>query len=136
MNNTRLRHKLPFGIGIALALALGACAGGSLPSIPAVPSLGIPTMPPDDFASGTAACIDAPTMAVIDQLRATGADVPALLAEHKDLLILGLEGLESSDPVTVAWRDAFVGALESGDADAAAAEVARLASGEVTLTPC
>jgi hypothetical protein len=125
---------MALGLGFALALALGACSGTTVPTLP--PSLGIPTMPPDDFASGTAACIDAPTMAVIDQLRATGADVPALLAQHKDALILGLEGLQSSDPATTAWRDALVGALESGDADAAAAEVARLANGEVTLTPC
>jgi hypothetical protein len=117
-----------------LALALAACGGGSLPT--SIPSIDIPTFPADDMASGMAACIDAPTMAVIDQLRATGADVPTLLDANKDALIAGLSGLESSDPTTTAWRDALVGALESGDMDAAADEVARLANDEVTITPC
>jgi hypothetical protein len=88
------------------------------------------------MASGTAACVDAPTMAIIDQLRASGANVPALLAANKDALISGLGGLESSDPITTAWRDALVDALESGDMDAAATQIAKLANDEVALTPC
>jgi hypothetical protein len=130
------RRSLLLGLAVAAALGIGACSGGTVPTIPAVPTLGLPTFPPDDMASGTTACIDAPTMAIIDQLRATGADVPALLAANKDALILGLDRLESSDPGTTSWRDALVAALESDDIDAAAAEVARLASGEVTITPC
>lgn len=121
-------------VSAAFALSVAACGGGTLPS--AVPSIDIPTFPPDDMASGTAACVDAPTMTIIDQLRATGADVPSLLETNKDALIAGLGNLESSDPATTAWRDALVGALESGDMDAAAAEVAKLANDEVTITPC
>jgi hypothetical protein len=117
----------------AFALTVAAC-GGTLPS--SVPSIDIPTFPPDDMASGTAACIDEPTMAIIDQLRATGADAPALLAANKDELISGLSELQSSDPNTTEWRDALVGALQSGDMEAAAAEIARLANDEVTITPC
>jgi hypothetical protein len=132
----RARRSILLGLAVAAALGLGACAGGTVPTIPAVPTLGLPTFPPDDLASGTTACIDAPTMAIIDQLRATGADVPALLAANKDALILGLDRLESSDPGTISWRDALVAALASDDFDAAAAEVAKLASGEVTITPC
>jgi hypothetical protein len=98
--------------------------------------MAIPTLPPNNIASGMAACVDAPTLALIDQLRATGADVPTLLAANKDALIAGLGALESSDPDTTAWRDALVDALESGDADAAADEIARLANDEVTITPC
>ena len=116
-----------------LALALAAC-GGSLPS--AIPSMAIPTLPPNNLASGMAACVDAPTLALIDQLRTTGADVPTLLAANKDALIAGLGALESSDAQTTAWRDALVDALESGDADAAAVEIARLANDDVTITPC
>lgn len=116
-----------------LALALAAC-GGSLPS--AIPSMALPTLPPNNIASGIAACVDAPTLTLIDQLRATGADVPTLLASNKDALIAGLGALESSDPETTAWRDALVDALESGDVDAAADEIARLANDEVTITPC
>jgi hypothetical protein len=118
----------------AFALVLAACGGGTLPT--SLPTELIPTFPPDDMASGTAACIDAPTMAIIDQLRATGADAPSLLEANKDALIAGLSDLQSSDPNTTAWRDALVGALEADDFDAAAAEIARLAQGEVTITPC
>jgi hypothetical protein len=118
----------------ALTLALAACGGSTLPT--GVPSIDIPTFPPDDMASGTAACIDEPTMEIIDELRATGADAPALLAENKDDLIAGLSDLESSDPTTTAWRDSLVEALEADDFDAAAVEIARLANDEVTITPC
>ena len=131
---SRARRSILLGLAVAAAFALGACQSGT--PVPTLPSLAIPTFPPDDLASGTTACIDAPTMVIIDQLRATGADVPALLTANKDALIVGLSRLQSSDPSTTAWRDALVTALRSGDADAAAAEVARLASGDVTITPC
>ena len=131
---SRARRSILLGLAVAAALALGACQSGT--PVPTLPSVAIPTFPPDDLASGTTACIDAPTMVIIDQLRATGADVPALLAANKDALIVGLTRLQSSDPSTTAWRDALVTALRSGDVDAAAAEVARLASGDVTITPC
>jgi hypothetical protein len=118
----------------AAAFAFGACQAGAS-AVPTIP-VAIPTFPPDDLASGTAACIDEPTMAIIDQLRATGADVPAILAANKDALLSGLGDLESADPATMAWKTALTGALESGDADAAAAQVAVLASGDITITPC
>jgi hypothetical protein len=131
------RLSMLVGTVAAAALALAGCAGGTTPSV-AMPTLPgeIPTMPPDDFASGTAACVDAPTMAIIDQLRATGADAPTLLEANKDALIAGLDDLESSDPATTTWRDALVTALEQGDFDAAATEIAKLSNDEVTLTPC
>jgi hypothetical protein len=131
--------RLPMlaGAVAAAALALAGCAGGTTPSagIPTLPGE-IPTMPPDDLASGTAACIDAPTMAILDQLRATGADAPTLLAANKDALISGLGDLESSDAATNEWRDALVTALEEDDFDAAALEIAKLSNDEVTITPC
>ena len=118
---------------LTLAVALVAC-GGTVPT--SVPSISIPTLPPDGMASGMAGCVDAPTMAVIDQLRATGADVPTLLEANDDALIAGLSELDSTDATVTAWRDALVEALEAGDFDAAADEIARLANNEVTLTPC
>jgi hypothetical protein len=134
----RARTPFLFGLAVAAALALAACTGGTAIPTVGVPSGGIdiPTMPPDDFASGTAACIDAPTMAILDQLRATGADAPALLAANKDTLIAGLDDLESSDAATNEWRDALVTALEGDDFDAAALEIAKLSNDEVTITPC
>ena len=115
-------------------MAVGACQAGttSLPTQPAV----IPTFPPDDLASGSAACIDEPTMVIIDELRATGADVPPILAANRDALLSGLGDLESADPATMTWKNALMAALESGDADAAAAQVAVLAAGDITITPC
>jgi hypothetical protein len=140
------RRLLPaFAAGV-LALALAACSagggGGTVAS--GVPDdIGgqsseefIPTFPPDDLASGTAACIDAPTMAIIDQLRAPGADVPALLAANKDALISGLDDLESADERTTEWRDALLTALTANDMTAAAAQVAVLVAGDLTITPC
>ena len=132
---SRARRSILLGLAVAAAFALGACQSGTN-AVPTLPSLAIPTFPPDDMASGTTACIDAPTMVIIDQLRATGADVPALLTANKPALIAGLGRLQSSDPKTTAWRDALVGALQSDNFDAAAAEVAKLASGDVTITPC
>jgi hypothetical protein len=133
--SSRARRSILLGLLVVAALALGACQAGTN-AVPTLPSLAIPTMPPDDLASNPNACIVAPTMVIIDELRATGADVPALLAANKDALIVGLSRLESSDAGTTAWRDALVGALRSGDAEAAAAEVAKLANDDVTITPC
>jgi len=118
----------------AFSLALAACSGSALSTN--VPSIAVPTLPPDMASAAAGACVDAPTMAIIGQLRATGADAPALLEANKDALITGLGRLESSDSATTTWRDALVDALEAGDFDKAADEVARLANGEVTLAPC
>ena len=143
--DTLRRLLLTFAIP-ALVLALVACSGGGGggPVASSIPNdLGgtpsneiIPTFPPDDLASGAASCIDEPTMAIIDQLRAPGADVPALLAANKDALIAGLGELESADPKTTDWRDALLSALTAGDMTAAAAQVAILVAGDVTITPC
>jgi hypothetical protein len=132
---SRARRSIFLGLAVAAALSLGACQAGTN-AVPTLPSLAIPSFPPDDMASGPNTCIDAPTMAIIDQLRAAGANVPALLSANKDALIAGLGRLQSSDPTTTAWRDALVGALQSGNMTAAAAEVAKLANGQVTITPC
>lgn len=138
-----LARRLLLGLAATtLALGLAACGGGNLPSgIPddlgGVPSDEIiPTFPPDDLATGTAACIDPPTMAIIDQLRAPGADVEALLAANEDALMAGLAELESADPRTTEWRDALLSALGSDDVAAAAAQVAVLVAGDLTITPC
>lgn len=131
-------RRLVLGVAAAgLALAVAACGpAGSASSIPNLASEQIPTFPPDDLASGVASCIDAPTMAIIDQLRAPGADVPALLAANKDALTTGLSDLESSDMQVTEWRDALLSALASGDMTTAAAQIAALAANQVALTPC
>jgi hypothetical protein len=133
--STSTRARTPFflGLAVAAALALGACGGAVIATVP--PSLPIPTLPAD-VASGAPDCVDAPTMAIIDQVGAAGADVPALLSANKDALITGLENLDSTDPAVATWRDEFVGALESGNMDLAALQVAKLTNGEVTLPPC
>jgi hypothetical protein len=117
---------------LGLALALAAC-GGTLPT--SVPSINVPSVPPD-LMSAVPSCVDAPTMALIDQLKAAGADVPTLLEANDEALIAGLTNLESTDPTVTAWRNDLVDALEAGDFDAAADEIARLASNEVTIAAC
>lgn len=120
-----------------LALSLAACGGSAASNLPDdLSSIAIPTFPPDDMASGTAACVDAPTMAIIDQLRAPGADVPALLAANEAALESGLADLESADPAVTEWRDALLSALAADDMTAAAAQVALVAANQVALTPC
>lgn len=132
-----LRRALLGLAASGLALSMAACAGGTTASsIPDDLASIIPTFPPDDMASGTGACVDAPTMAIIDQLRAPAADVPALLAANKDALVTGLGELDSADPAVVEWRDALLSALTSDDMTAAAAQVALLATNQVSLTPC
>ncbi len=127
------RAPFLFSLAVVAALALGACSGAVIATVP--PSLPIPTMPPN-VASAAPDCVDAPTMAIIDQIGAAGADVPALLSANKDVLIAGLEDLQSTDPAVTTWRDELVGALESGNMDLAALQVAKLTNDEVTLPPC
>ena len=142
IKHTNTRAAAPFRRALlalaasGLALSLAACGAGSASSIPNLASEPIPTMPADDLASGLAACIDAPTMAIIDQLRAPNADVPGILAANKDALTTGLSDLESSDPKVTEWRDALLSALASGDMTAAGAQIALLAANQVALTPC
>ena len=136
-NRTRL------GAGAALVSSflflLGACSGPAASSLPTiaggVPTIagGVPTIPPSGLAS---ACLDTDTMAIIDQLKATGADVPTILAANKDKLTTSLNGLQTTDAAVVAWRDALVAAINSNDAQAVAAQVALLSNGQVTIPPC
>ena len=116
----------------ALALGLGACSGVSASSIPTLPGT-LPTVPPSGAAG---ACLDAPTLAIINQLKASGADVPGILAANKDALVTGLGKVQSSDPAVLAWRTALVAAIQAGKADDVAAQVALLANGQVTIPPC
>ena len=118
----------------AFSLALAACGGSTLPTN--APSIAVPTLPPDMASAAAAGCVDAPTLAIINQLRATGADAPSLLEANKDALIVGLGRLQSDDPALTMWRDSLVAALESDDMDAAAAEIGMLAGDEVTITAC
>lgn len=133
------RRSTLLGLGLALAFGLGACSGGTALSsgaVPTVPSsivVGVPTMPTESDLPG---CIDAPTMAIVDQLRASGADVPALLTTNKDALIEGLGGLESDDPTTNSWRDALVTALSSDDTANALLLINRLRAGEIPIASC
>jgi hypothetical protein len=115
------------------AFGLGACTPGAS-GVPSVPNVSIPTTDPN--ATPITGCVDAATMAVIDQLTADGADVPTLLADNKDVLILGLNTLQPADAATTTWRDELVDALESGDLETAAEKVDELVSGGVTLTAC
>jgi hypothetical protein len=132
-------RRLLIGLGAAvLAVSMAACGpAGTASNVPAnLSTMAIPTVPPDDLASGAAACIDTATMAIIDQLRAPGADVPALLAANKDKLTTGLSGLDSSDPKVTEWRDKLLQALSDGDMTVAAGQIAALAANQVQLTPC
>ena len=126
-----VRAAAGVALASALAASLGACAGVSSSSLPTVGNL--PTVPPSGAAG---ACLDAPTMAIIDQLKASGADVPGILAANKDALVTGLNKLQSSDPAVLAWRTALVTAIQAGKADDVAAQVAVLANGQVTIPPC
>ena len=130
------RFALGF-VALGLAFSMAACGGaGSATTIPNLSSIAIPTFPPDDLASGIAACVDAPTMAIIDQLRAPGADVKALLTANKDKLTTGLAGLESSDSNVTEWRDKLLQALADNDMTTGAAQIAALVANQVQLTPC
>jgi hypothetical protein len=129
---TRTRLTASVALAASLAFALGACSGAGASSVPTVPA-GVPTLPPSGLAS---ACLDASTMAILDQLKATGADVPTILAANRDKLTSGLAAMQPSDPAVVAWRDALVTAINSNDSNAVAAQIALLSSGQVTIPPC
>jgi hypothetical protein len=128
------RTRLAGGISLlaSLAFVLGACSGATASSVPTLPA-GAPTVPPSGLAS---ACFDADTMAVIDQLKATGADVPTILAANKDKLSASLTAMQPADPAVVTWRDALVAAIRSDDAAAVATQISMLSSGQVTIPPC
>jgi len=115
-----------------LAFVASACSGVTASNVPTLPA-GAPTLPPSGLAS---ACLDANTMTILDQLKATGADVPTILAANKDKLVASLTAMQPADPAVTTWRDALVSATQSGDANAVAAQVAMLSSGQVTIPPC
>ncbi len=128
----RARTPFLFGLVAAAALSLGACNASVVATVP--PSVAA-TVPPV-IESALPACVDAPTLAIIDQLGAAGADVPALLSANKDVLIAGLGNLQSTDPAATAWRDELVAALNSGNMDLAALQVAKLTNDDVNVTAC
>jgi hypothetical protein len=125
---SRARHSTLLGLAVAAALGLGACQAAAT-AVPTLPSLAIPTIP-------ASPCIDAPTWAIISQLRATGADTPTILATNKPALVAGLQRLHSSDANTTAWRDALVTAVNSNDVANVALQIAKLSSGQVTVASC
>lgn len=135
MQNSPRSSRTPLGAGAALlasvAFAFAACTGAGASIVPTLPA-GAPTLP-SDLGS---ACLDADTMAILDQLKATGADVPTILAANKDKLVASLSAMQPSDPATITWRDALVAAINSGDAQAVAAQVALVSNGQVTIPAC
>jgi hypothetical protein len=131
--STRRRARFLLLLVSAAALGLGACSPGAT-GVPSVPNVSLPTLDPN--ATPVAGCVDAATMAVIDQLTADGADIPAILETNSDALVLGLNTLQPADAATTTWRDELVDALESGDLTTAAEKVDELVSGGVTLTAC
>jgi hypothetical protein len=129
---TRTRAGAGAALLAALALGLGACSGTTASGLPTLPG-GVPTVPPGGAGS---ACLDQQTLAILDQLKATGADVPALLAANKDKLIAGLNQLQPTDSAVVTWRDALVAAIRSDNAQVVATQVALLANGQVSIPAC
>jgi len=129
-------RNLPLGRGAALlaslAFALGACTGAGASSVPTLPA-GVPTVPPSGLAS---ACLDAHTMAIFEQFKATGADAPALLAANKDKLLASLSAMQPTDPAMVTWRDTLVAAINSGDPQTVAAQIALASNGQVAIPAC
>jgi hypothetical protein len=117
----------------SLALALAACSGASASNVPTLPGVNVPTLPPSG-AGG--ACLDAATMTILDQLKATGADTPTILAANKDALIAGLNQFQPTDSAVVTWRDTLVAAIRSDDAQKVATQIAMIANGQVTIPPC
>jgi hypothetical protein len=116
----------------SLAFVVGACSGAGATNVPTLP-VGVPTVPPSGIAS---ACLDASTVAIFDQFKATGADAPALLAANKDKLLASLSAMQPSDPATTTWRDTLVAAINSGDAQAVAAQIALASNGQVAIPAC
>jgi ABC-type phosphate/phosphonate transport system substrate-binding protein len=133
IGSTRPRVGLRLALLAALAMGLGACSGTMASNLPTLPSVELPTLPPGGAGS---ACLDQQTLAILDQLKATGADVPALLAANKDKLIAGLNQLQPTDSAVVTWRDALVAAIRSDNAQVVATQVALLANGQVSIPAC
>jgi hypothetical protein len=132
------RAWLVAGVLALSAAGLGACSTAGPSSIPsiALPSVSIPSLPVASGGSPLGACVDAATFAILQQLKAPGADVQGILTANKDTLINGLKGFQPADPATAAWRDALVAALTAGDMTAAASQVAMLTGSQLSITSC
>jgi hypothetical protein len=122
-------------LGIA-GLGVGGCSAvaSAIPS--AITNATLPPLPLPTGGSPLAACVDSATYAVIQQLKAPGADVTAILTANKTVLLTGLRQLHPADAATTTWRDALVAALNAGDMTAAGTQIALLTSSQVSLTSC
>jgi hypothetical protein len=122
-------------LGLA-GLGIGGCsaAASAIPSTLSNATL-LP-LPLPTGGSPLAGCVDSATYGVIQQLKAPGADVTAILTANKTVLLTGLQQLHPADTATTTWRDALVAALNSGDMTAAATQVALLTSSQVSLVSC
>jgi len=122
------------GILTIAGLGIGGCsaAASAIPST--ITNATIPPLPTG--GSPLAACVDSATYAVIQQLKAPGADVAGILTANKTVLATGLQQMHPADAATSAWRDALVAALNSGDMAGAATQVALLTNSQVGLTSC
>lgn len=136
----RPRRSTLLGLGLALAFGLGACSAGTalptgsaVPTVPASVVIVIPTMPD---ASDMTACLDPAAFALLEQIRKTPADAPALIAANKTAIIDALGGVESDDPAVNSWRDSLVTAIENADTTNVLILMNRLRSGEVMLPSC
>ena len=123
------------GLTLLATLALGACgaAGTSIPTVP--PSL-VPQVTIGAGMSGGTACVDAATLAVFDQLKASGADVQAILTANKDVLLKGVQSMQVTDPTTTTWKSDLVAALQAGDSAKAVTLLSEVASGGISITTC
>lgn len=119
-------------IGVTV-LAIGAC-GGTAGSPASTVSASDATTGPTAGASGAAACIDAEAAAIIEALRAPGADVQAIITEQGATLVAGLQRF-SPPPDAMAWRDELVAGIESGDVPAVLSKVEEIGD-EVVLAFC
>jgi hypothetical protein len=122
---------------LALAgIGVGACSTAATLIPSAITNATLPPLPIATGGSPLAACVDSATYAVIQQLKAPGADVTGILTANKTVLLTGLQKLQPADAATVTWRDALVATLNAGDMSAAATQVALLANSQVSLTSC
>jgi hypothetical protein len=135
------------GLLLSLGLAIGVVAACSSPAASGIPSLTIPslnpsiTVPslavPSELASAAAAaCLPASTFAILDQAKASGADVQSILTTNKDALLASLNSFQPTDPAVVTWKTNLVNALQSGSMSDAATQLQALASGQVSVSSC
>ena len=129
------RYALIAILGIAGLGVVGCSAAASaIPSV--ITNATLPPLPLPTGGSPLAACVDSATYAVIQQLKAPGADVAAILTANKAVLLTGLQQLHPVDAATTTWRDALLAALNAGDMTAAGTQIALLTSSQVSLTSC